>query len=253
MMTVRELYADFDKRYPRELACDWDHDGLMVCPDPDAEVQGVLCTLDVTDAAVEHAVRAGYNVILAHHPLLFRPLYEVAPSGIIARRVVKLFRHGISVMCFHTRCDAAPGGVSDCMAERMGLRRIATPEGEPLLRVGDLAEAMDPAALAEYVKRAFHVPFVVLADAGKPVARLAVCGGEGGSLIAAAQAAGADAFLSGRLGYHTGVDIREGGLTLIEAGHWYTEQPIAERFCGIVKDTFYIPCAVHTTPSLTVV
>ena len=70
-MTVKELYERLSLLYPAALSCDWDNDGMLCAPAPDAEVVRVLCTLDVTEAAIAEAVKVGANVILSHHPLIF--------------------------------------------------------------------------------------------------------------------------------------------------------------------------------------
>ncbi len=234
-MTIRELYNAFDARYPRSLSCDWDRDGLMVCPCPEDEVKKVLCTLDVTDAVVERAIREGCNVIAAHHPLLFNPISYITPDDMIAARVLKCIRHGIAIMCFHTRADAAEGGVNDLIAEALGLTDVEIVDPDNIVRVGYLPAPMDGPSFAKLVKEAFHAPFVNLADTGKPIQKVAFCGGGGGSMLGIARASGADAYVTGAIDYHTLVDGPEGSCSIVEAGHWYTEIAIAGAFCRLVE------------------
>ena len=80
-MTVGELYAELEKRVPRALSCDWDNDGLMCCPDPGAEVRRVLVALDVTGDTVRRAIDGGYDLIVPHHPTIFRPLRALGPGS----------------------------------------------------------------------------------------------------------------------------------------------------------------------------
>jgi putative NIF3 family GTP cyclohydrolase 1 type 2 len=89
-MKVSQLYDFLNKRIPRELSCEWDNDGLACCPDPERQVKRVLLALDITEETVARAIDGGYDVILAHHPLIFRPIGAVAPGKTVAEKVIKL-------------------------------------------------------------------------------------------------------------------------------------------------------------------
>ena len=139
-MTVKELNELLNERFSPALSCEWDNDGLQVTPDPGATVTGVLLALDLSDAAIECAKDSGCNVILTHHPLLFRPLSELTPESGVGRRVQRLLSLGISAIACHTRADAAPGGLNDALAERMGLSDV-TPFADGIPRIGTFRHA----------------------------------------------------------------------------------------------------------------
>ena len=120
-MKVRELYEKLEERIPRTLSCSWDNDGLMCCPDPEAEVRRVLVALDVTAEVAETAIAGRYDAVVSHHPLVFRPLRAVEPGDAVAKKVIRLLSAGVSVMSFHTRLDAVCGGVNDTLAAALGL------------------------------------------------------------------------------------------------------------------------------------
>ncbi len=250
-MTVRELYAALSSRIPPTLSEEWDNDGLMCCPDPDREVKKALFALDVTDAAVAHAVATGADVIVSHHPLIFAPLHAVTPDDAVANRVLTLVRAGIAVFSFHTRFDRAEGGVNDTLAHKLRLTD-AMPLGEgdaSLGRVGTLPEEMPLEEFAEYVKVALGAPAVQALDADRPVFRVALVGGEGKDFISAAIAAGADTYLSGRLGYHA---MQDAPINLIEAGHYYTERAATEALSTMVKAIDSgVECEIYTPNPLT--
>lgn len=229
-MTVGELYAALEKRIPRTLSCDWDNDGLMCCPDPDAKVGKVLVALDVTADTVRQAIDGGYCVIVSHHPMIFRPLRAMEPANYVAKRAIDLLRAGISVMSFHTRLDAMAGGVNDTLADLLGLRDV-TPFGEGVGRVGTLDNALTLCKFAEKVKSVTAAPAVLAADAGLPVRRVALLGGSGSDDVSAAIAAGADTYLTGELAYHWLADAKEAGVNLLAAGHFHTEDPV----CGTLR------------------
>ena len=239
-MTIRELYTALDARFPRSLSCEWDNDGISCAPNLDAPVSGVCIALDPTEDAVETAIRAGCNVLLTHHPMLFRGLKTVDGHDTGSRKVIRLIQNGITAMAFHTRLDAADGGVNDVLAARLGLTDVepfgddSNLAGKSIGRVGNLPEAMDAKAFAETVKSALSLPALIFAGCGKPVRRVAVLGGAGDDDIAAAVAAGADTYITGELRYHQLCDAPYGQINLIMAGHFHTEVPVLEVLEDVV-------------------
>ena len=237
-MKVIELYDFLNSRIPSSLSCEWDNDGLMCCPDKDLEVKKVLVTLDVTAEAVECAKAESCEVILAHHPLIFKGLKAIDGEDNVSAKVIDLIKSGIAVMSFHTRLDALCGGVNDILAEKLGLLNVAPfgENGETIGRIGKLSQPIDLDKFAQAVKDALGAPCVTYADAGKEVSAVAVLGGSGGDDISAAMAAGADTFVSGELKYHALTDAPECGMNLIVAGHFHTEFPVCNKLCELVAE-----------------
>ncbi len=232
-MTVGALYAELEQRIPRALSCDWDNDGLMCCPDPTAQVKRVLVALDVTGDTVRTAAEGGYDLIVSHHPMIFRPLRALEPGNHVAKRAIELARAGISVMSFHTRLDAVAGGVNDTLAGLLGLQDV-TPFGDGIGRVGTLDNALTLCKFAEKVRSVTGAPVVLCGDAGRPVRRVALLGGSGSDDVPAALEAGADTYLSGELAYHYLADAREMGINLLAAGHFHTENPVCRTLSGML-------------------
>ncbi len=229
-MTVKELYDRFEKRIPKDLTEPWDNDGLMCSGDTTAEVKRVLLTLDVTEEIVDYAIERGFDLIISHHPLIFRPISSVTDTTGTARKVIKLLDRGISVFSFHTRADKVTGGVNDILCDLLSLFD-STPFGEgDLGRIGWLDEECRLEDFVYRVKQTLGCDMVRYADGLNPVSRVAVVGGDGKDFIEAAIEAGADTYLSGRLSYNTMVEAAEMGINLIEAGHYFTEQPLTEFF-----------------------
>lgn len=237
-MKVRELYEKLNARIPPELSCEWDNDGLMVCPDAEREVRSVLIALDITAPVVRKAAAEGFDVILSHHPLIFHPLGALTPEDPVARKCTELIRSGIAAMSFHTRLDAVSGGVNDTLASVLGLCGVVPfgENGEAIGRIGSLPEPLSLSAFADLVKRVTGVPHVLASDAGKPVSRVALLGGSGSDDVDAAAKAGADTYLSGELAHHHLTDAPERGMNLIAAGHFHTENPVCGTLARFVKD-----------------
>lgn len=236
-MTVAQLYAFLNEKIPPSLSCEWDNDGLMCCPDPEKVVKKVLIALDITAAVVEKAVAEGYDVVLSHHPLVFRPLKSVQPANPVAKKVIRLLLSGISAMSFHTRLDAVEGGVNDVLAARLGLLDVV-PFGngeETIGRIGTLSSPMTATDFAKHLKAVTNADTVTLSDAGREVYRVALLGGSGADDVGAAAKAGADTYVTGELGHHYLTDAPEGSMNLLIAGHFHTEDPVCERLAELVK------------------
>ena len=166
-MTVSELYLALNERIPPSLSCEWDNDGLMCAPEPGRTVRRVLVTLDITDAAIEAAVSAHADVILSHHPLIFRGVRHLTPDNAVAGRCIALCRAGIAAMSFHTRLDAVRGGVNDALADILGLADCTALDGEAALgRIGSLPAPLTGEELARHVCARLGTPGVLLSDAG---------------------------------------------------------------------------------------
>ena len=235
-MTVYQLYKHFDTVIPRSLSCEWDNDGLMCCPDASREVKKVLVALDATADVATEAIEGGYDAIITHHPFIFKGLKSITDGNFIGSKSIDLIRAGISVFSFHTRLDTVAGGVNDVLASVLGIKETTTFGEMEMGRIGTLDAPVSPEEFAKKVKDALGVPAVNLSACGKPCYRVAVLGGGGDSETGAAMAAGADTYVTGNLGFHTLTDAPDMGINLIEAGHFYTENPVCHRICEIVRE-----------------
>ena len=234
-MTVKELYDYLDKKIPSSLSCEWDNDGLMCCPKPDRQAAKILVTLDISEEIVERAVSENCDVILSHHPLVFKPVKSLTTEAGVSRKLIRLIENGIAAMSFHTRFDALEGGVNDVLAKTLGIENTEPfgEDGEMMGRIGFVKETTVE-EFAKRVKGALGSP-VVLFNGDQMVRKVAVLGGNGDDFVGAAKRVGADTLVSGRLGYHVMADAKENGINLIEAGHYFTEAPALSTLAGIIK------------------
>lgn len=205
---------------PRELAEEWDNVGLLA-GHPDRPVSRVLCALDLTGAVLDEAVESSAELIVTHHPILFRGrknLREDDPEGALLARLV---RSNISMIAMHTNFDNANPGVNDALAAALGLTDVQA-TGQ-FMRVGEIAPTTLE-ALTRHTADALHA--VVRTYGGKqtPIHRVAVLGGAGGSYYPDAVAAGAQAFVTGEISYHAAMSAVDEGLCILEAGHDCTER-----------------------------
>ena len=233
-MTVKDLYSIFSERIPEELSEEWDNDGLMCSPDTSVEVRRVLVALDVTEEIVDYAIEQCFDLIISHHPLIFRPVSAINEDNHTARKIIKLIESGISVFSFHTRADKVMGGVNDQLCDLIGMFDTKPFSPDMIGRIGELDDELTLEDFAYKIKIATGSDFVRYADGYNKVKRVAVVGGDGKDYIKSAIAAGADTYLSGRLSYNSMAEAAEMGINLVEAGHFFTEHPVTSFFQSIV-------------------
>jgi dinuclear metal center YbgI/SA1388 family protein len=250
---VGDVVAALERRYPPAWAQDWDRVGLVL-GEPAAAVGRVLCVVDCVPETVAEALAEGADLIVAHHPLLLRGVSSVAPTTYKGRIVHDLIRNEVALYVAHTNADVATPGVSDALAARLDLRSIrplsaaADDPSRGLGRVGELPAPLTLAELTRVAARALPPTAWGVRAAGEPdrvVRTVAVCGGSGDSLLAAAAAAGADAFLTADLRHHPASEhLAGGGPALLDAAHWATERPWLDELAGWLGATLGLAAVV---------
>lgn len=260
MVKCQTIMDALERLAPQHLAEDWDNPGLLV-GSPEQEVHRLLICLDVSEAVIDHAIAAGADMIIAHHPLIFRGIKKVRTDLPLGRKLQKLLQHNIAVAAAHTNLDIAVGGVNDVLAQAIGLEKLSNfvitsqdADGniESLGRIGTLPQPMHIHDFAEQVRNALPTKFVRLVDAGeRPVRKVALCSGSGAEFIDKAAQMGADAYVTGDVKYHEAQHAVDLGIHVIDAGHFGTEFPVvevlaerlreelaAEKTISILTDTF---------------
>lgn len=226
-MKLRDIVAALERLAPLRLQDEWDNSGLQV-GFPESEISGILVCLDITEAIVDEAASKGCNLIVSHHPLLFKPLRQVSDATCQQRCVVRALASGISIYSAHTSLDNAPGGVNHKIAALLGLQNLRwlLPQDGEDAGSGLVGELPQPEADTEFfarVKRLFGVQCLRHSEPdGRQIRRVALCGGAGAFLLRDAVRTGADCFLSGEFHYHD--YFENGGVLLCELGHYQSEQ-----------------------------
>jgi dinuclear metal center YbgI/SA1388 family protein len=254
--TVRDLVNALDARYPRGWAEPWDAVGLIL-GDFERTVGTVLCVVDCVPETVDQALAVGAGLILAHHPLLLKPVSSVAPDTYKGRIVHRLIRADIALYAAHTNADVANPGVSDALAARLGLGNVrplvpaqgaAEGGGRGIGRIGELPAPMALAEFAGLCARSLPATAAGVRAAGDPERRVrtvAVCGGAGDGFLAAATAVGADAYLCADLRHHPASEhLAAGGPALLDVAHWASERPWLDEVAAWLRSRFPIDAIV---------
>ena len=221
MYLVKDFLIAMDSIAPFSLAESWDNVGLLAGAE-DTPVTGALVALDATAAVLKEAAKAGANLIITHHPVIFPALSWLEKGSI----PWQLAEKGISVICAHTNLDVAPGGVNDVLAKRLCLSSLRNLNPGAIGRVGELCIPMTTELFAGYVKGKLQASGVKYTDSGNTVRTVAICSGSGSDYWADAVRSGADAYVCGEVQHHVWLDAVHRGITLVEAGHFYTENPV---------------------------
>ncbi len=227
LANASELYKYLDQVFPPHLSSKWDNDGAMCISDPEREIKKVLITLDITSSAVDYAYSNGFDAIISHHPLIFSPLKSINGSDIKSKVITKLMRNGISAFSFHTRLDAVDGGVNDILSSLLGIKNTEKLlfENEEIARIG-IIDKTTPKDLAEKVKLTLSADAVSYTEGKGIVERVVVVGGAGKDFFDAAIDLFADAIITGEASYNATIDANDSGLSVICAGHFFTENPV---------------------------
>jgi len=232
MVTVKDVSDYINTFAPYETQCEWDNCGLLI-GDRDKEVNKIGFALDLTEETLDAAVKNNADLIITHHPVIFKAQKTYLKGNIAFDTALK----GISVISAHTCYDCADGGVNDVLCEILGIRNTVGIPSEscsvPMARIGNINE-MSSLDFAEFVSKSLKTPCRVV-DCGGTVKRVAVCGGAGAEFLSDAVRMGADAYVTGEMDHHELLFSREKGITTVLAGHFETENPsilfLKNRIC----------------------
>ena len=252
-MKIKEVYDALERFAPLPLQEDWDNAGLQVGL-TEAEVSGALLCLDVTEEIVREAMAKGCNLIVSHHPLIFRKLAQVSDTDMVQRSVMQAIKNDITIISMHTNLDSALGGVNHEMAERLGLQNIRFLNPQQLNGVeygmgtiGELESEISAEQFVALVKKTFNCGCVITNPLIKrPIRMVAMMGGAGDCAIGLAEKAGADAFITGEMHYHQYFGHDDIQLAVI--GHYESEQYTQQLFKKIIeRDCPGVKCYVADT------
>lgn len=229
-MKCYEVLEKLEALSPLSYAEDWDNVGLLAGR-RDKEIKSIYIALDATDDVIEEVVRLKADLLLTHHPLIFKKMDRINTDHFIGRRIYELIKNDICYYAMHTNFDVM--GMADAAADKLGLqtRNVLNVTFEDDIakegcgRYGKLPKKMTLRECAELVKKCFEVPNVrVYGDLDSFVEDAAVMPGSGGSYIQDALMCGADVMITGDVDHHEGIDAVAQGIQIIDAGHYGIEK-----------------------------
>lgn len=274
--TVAEIIKIMDQLAPPLLAEEWDNVGLQI-GDPRLPVRRIWVALDPSPEVVKAACQKEVDLLITHHPLIFRPLKSIdfeTPGGSSIRMAA---HHQMAIFSAHTNLDIVRDGVNDVLAQRLGLRNLSVLQpvkvGErakedirPLTggqteygigRIGSLAKAGSLKSLVSLVKKKLKLDFVKIAgDLEMKITQVAICSGSGSSLMQAFLSSKAQAYISGDIHYHDAREAEDANRAIIDIGHFPSEHlmvdALAQQLANIISkagiETEITACTIEKDP-----
>lgn len=230
---------------PKELVDNWDNTGLQI-GSPDIEVSKILIALDLDEYALGKAVDEGFQMIITHHPIIFKPLNNITTIDYTGKIISKAIKNDIVVYNAHSNLDLTEGGVNDKLAQILGLK-VTSPvtmvikDDFPEYKIGygrvgyvDRTEFNKYLDLIKVNLGASHL--IVYGHNRDFIEKVAVCGGSGSDFIKDAYKHGADIYVTGDIKYHDAQLAKQLGLTIVDAGHFNTEKIILPTIKDYLKE-----------------
>ncbi len=239
---VKDVYEIINRSYPYCLQEDYDNSGIMA--DCGRDIDRIVVALDITNSVVDYAVSVGAQMIVSHHPVIFRPIRCVPYQSPLR----KLIESGISAVSAHTNFDIAEGGVNDALASKLDLHDVKpvfkvsekSVNGEMrrnyIGRAGYTGSVMQPEEFAVHTAKCLlgrtSIEFV---NGGRPIRHVAVGGGACGEFVFECLDNHIDAFVTGEAKHHELIYAKDNGITLIAAGHYATENVALEALAETLQ------------------
>ena len=240
MTTVKDVFNHLNNLADVKLAEKWDNVGLMIGSNNN-EVSRVLVCLDVTTNVVEEAIAKNVNLIVSHHPLIFKPLKNIDYTTDFKSRIIRnLIKNDISVISFHTNLDSATLGLNDYLAKILKLNEIqvlfehSLDNTAGLGRIGKLSKPLKLNDFITYIKNCFSLETVsaIIGDE-KEISTIALLGGSGADFIYTLPEV--DVYLTGDVGYHAALDAIEMKKNIIDVGH-FTENLVKDLLLDYISE-----------------
>lgn len=243
---LKEILNLLEEIVPSHIAEEWDNSGLQV-GHPSQIIKKVFVSVEPTLKAVRKASSRDSQLLLTHHPLIFRPLSQINQESYPGNVVFEAFKKELSIVAAHTNLDVIRGGINDMLADLFGLldvellqRKVDSKvDNAGLGRIGYLPDPVKLGTMIETVKTVLRTERIrVVGNNNMKVKRVAVVGGSGGVMIPFASRKGADVLITGDVSHHEAREAENLGLALIDGGHFHTEKAALRLFADTLRDLF---------------
>lgn len=236
MTTIKQIYYFLNNLAPFENSLSFDNTGLLI-GDPEIEVKKAILSLDITSKVIDEAKKTGANLIITHHPIIFKPLKNLSFNNVASKMII----NNINAICAHTNLDVAPKGVNFELAQKLklsNLKPLAYEENKPMGFVGDIEKEMNCKEFAEFVKTNLNCFGLRYTNINKTIKKVGICSGSGGCFVREAKKQECDAFVTGEIKHSDILSANEMDLMIVDAGHYKTENVIIKPLSDELKKQF---------------
>ena len=235
ILKVKDIIGNLEKKYPKVNAENWDNVGLIVGK-LNQEVRKVQLSLDATDKAIENAIKNGAELIITHHPMIFKPVKTITTMDNLGRKIIKLIENNRSLYAMHTNLDSSKNGLNDYILNLLGVENskvIDVNEFDSEVGIGrlyTLSKEMSIDEYATFVKNSLKIKNIriISENREKTIKKIALINGSGMSYWRKVKSLGADLFITGDIGYHDALDAKEAGINVFDIGHFESENCFVE-------------------------
>lgn len=228
-MKTKDIIKILEDKFPYSNAEDWDNVGLLV-GDLDKEIKKIQFSIDVTFNAIQKAIDNGTDMIISHHPIIFKAIKSVSEQEVLGKKLRKLIKNDINVYCIHTNLDSTLGGLNDYILEKLGQGKSKVLDLDMekdcgIGRIYTLESETDLMLYTEELKNKLKLKNlrVISKDMNTKIKKIALINGSAMSYWRAAKNRDIDLFITGDITYHDALDAMESGLNIIDFGHYESE------------------------------
>lgn len=247
-MQVQSLLDYFEKKFPLENQEPWDNSGLQ-WGNTDHRLTGIVVALDFSSDVVTFAEKLHYNMIITHHPPIFKPLHSLDLKDPRINAIVRSLSLNQIVYSAHTNLDLGHGGVNDALSARLGLINTKA-FGSPLFGRYGYIEPMDMDDFLAHVKTSLNVEALMFYGQADRIQKVGIAGGAGSDLIGSALDLQLDALITGDIKYHEGELAHRSGLLLVDAGHYETEFPVLQDVKRMLEEISKVDVCIAEIPKI---
>lgn len=242
ILKVKDIIGNLEKKYPKVNAENWDNVGLIVGK-LNQEVRKVQLSLDATDKAIENAIKNGAELIITHHPMIFKPVKTITTMDNLGRKIIKLIENNKSLYAMHTNLDSSKDGLNDYILNLLEVENskvIDVNEFDNEVGIGrlyTLSKEMNIDEYATFVKNSLKIKNIriISENREKIIKKVALINGSGMSYWRKVKSLGADLFITGDIGYHDALDAKEAGINVFDIGHFESENCFVELLRKDIK------------------
>ncbi len=249
-MKFKDIIKILEKKFPLKNAEDWDNVGLLV-GDYNAEIKKIQFSLDATLESIENAKKNNVDLIITHHPMIFKAIKNIKKQDLVGRKIIELIKHNINVYAMHTNLDATREGLNDYVLEKLGVKKSKILDKVPdenvgIGRVYSLEQKVPLKEYVEIIKKELGIKNVRLVSKSleMEIKKIAIINGSAMKYWRDAKKEKVDLFITGDVTYHDALDALENELNVMDFGHYESENFFYDILVNILKESD-VECIVY--------